>query len=140
MVFRNTKCDKCGGLISTTSEYDTCVRCGKVNYEKPPNRYDIETPIVFKGNQNTLPYWGTDEGRMDTIVSVFTVGDKTPGSTNGKLFTRPMCPECNERMKAINHARKADYITKVSKTPYHCSNKHKIVIHEKQKTMLGWSE
>ena len=133
-------CDKCGGLVSTASEYDTCVRCGKVNYDKAPNRYDIETPIVFKGNQNTLPYWGTDEGRMDTIVSVFTLGDKTPGSTDGRLYSRPMCPDCDQTMKGRPHARKADYVTKVSKTPYYCNNNHKIVIHEKQQVMMGWSE
>jgi DNA-directed RNA polymerase subunit M/transcription elongation factor TFIIS len=133
-------CDKCGGLVSTASEYDTCVRCGKVNYDKAPNRYDIETPIVFKGNQNTLPYWGTDEGRMDTIVSVFTLGDKTPGSTDGRLYSRPMCPDCDQTMIGRPHARKADYVTKVSKTPYYCNNNHKIVIHEKQQVMMGWSE
>ena len=121
------KCDKCGGLVSVASEYDTCVRCGKVNYDKAPNRYDIETPIVFKGNQNTLPYWGTDEGRMDTIVSVFTLGDKTPGSTDGRLYSRPMCPDCDQTMIGRPHARKADYVTKVSKTPYYCNNNHKIV-------------
>ena len=133
-------CDKCGGLVSAASEYDTCVRCGKVDYDKPPNRYDIETPIHFKGNQNTLPYWGTDEGRMDTIVSVFTLGDKTPGSTDGRLYSRPMCPDCDQTMKGRPHARKADYVTKVSKTPYYCNNNHKIVIHEKQQVMMGWSE
>jgi ssDNA-binding Zn-finger/Zn-ribbon topoisomerase 1 len=130
------KCDKCGGLVSVASEYDTCVRCGKVNYDKAPNRYEIETPIVFKGNQNTLPYWGSNENNFETTVSVFMVSHKV----TGKLYSRPMCPECNKRMKAINHARKADYNTKVSKTPYHCSNKHKIVIHTKQQVMMGWSE
>jgi len=129
-------CDKCGGLVSITSEYDTCVRCGKVDYDKAPNRYEIETPNAFKGNQSTLPYWGTSEANLETTVSVFTASHKV----TGKLYNRPMCPECNERMKAINHARKADYITKVSKTPYHCSNKHKIVIHTKQQVMMGWSE
>ena len=129
-------CDKCGGLVSAASEYDPCVRCGKVDYDKAPNRYEIETPIVFKGNQNTLPYWGSNENNFETTVSVFMVSHKV----TGKLYSRPMCPECDNSMVAINHARKADYNTKVSKTPYHCSNKHKIVIHEKQKTMLGWSE
>ena len=136
MVFQNTKCDKCGGLISTASEYDTCVRCGKVNYDKAPNRYEIATPIHFKGNQSTLPYWGSNESNLETTVSVFLVSHRV----TGKLYNRPMCPHCDEVMKARPHARKADYVTKVSKTPYHCNNSHKIVIHEKQRSMMGWSE
>ena len=130
------KCDKCGGLVSAASEYDTCVRCGKVDYDKAPNRYKIETPVAFKGNQNTLPYWGTSDTNLATTVSVFIVSH----STTGKLYSRPMCPHCDKTMKGRPHARKADYNTKVSKTPYYCNNNHKIVIHEKQKTMLGWSE
>ena len=133
-------CDKCDGLISTKQEYETCVRCGKVNYEKPPNHYEISTPVHLKGNQNTLPYWGTNEDYMNTVVSVLTVGDKTPGSTSGKLFSQPLCPQCKQTMKARPHARKADYTTKIAKTPYYCHNKHKILIHEKQQSMQGWSE
>ena len=133
-------CDKCDGLISTKQEYETCIRCGKVNYEKLPNRYEISTPGHFKGNQKTLPYWGTNQTYMDTVVSVFTMGDKTPGSTSGRLFEQPLCPTCKQSMKARSHARKADYITKVAKTPYYCHNKHRILIHEKQKSMMGWSE
>jgi len=133
-------CDKCDGYISTTKEYDTCVRCGKVNYNKPPNQHEIKTPIVFKGNLDILPYLGTDKSRKNTTVSVFKVGDKTPGSTSSKLFTRPLCPRCDQTMKARPQARKADYNTKVARTPYYCHNKHKILIHEKQQSMQGWSE
>ena len=133
-------CDKCGGLVSTTVEYDTCVRCGKVDYDKLPNQYEIKTPVVFKGNSENLPYLGTNEDKMNVTVSVFNMGDKTPGSTSGKLFTLPLCPTCDQSMKSRPQARKADYNTKISKTPYYCHNKHKILIHEKQKSMMGWSE
>lgn len=47
-------CDKCGGLVSAASEYDTCVRCGKVDYDKAPTDTRLKPQLFLK--ETKTPY------------------------------------------------------------------------------------